>query len=296
MNSLHQIWAVSSYNFLTWRRNPRIIVTFALAFVLCFLLGEQVGAFSREFKTTVQLVESFCWIFGDGTSILLSSLLLVLLFGDMPFLGPGAPYYLVRIRRSTWLMGQALYVLLATAAYMAFLLASTMALSATNAFTANMWSDTAAMLGFSPAGQSTTIAVMVKTLELSTPYECMAQIFLLMLLYTLASAMLMLLLNLKRGASFGIAGLFAFNLFGYLIEPKTIESLLGWHAGYRVNLLAAWASPLQHATYHMHNFGFDRLPRLWQSWVFFVLMALALLFLCLRAIRRYNFNFTGGQN
>jgi hypothetical protein len=296
MNSLRQIWMVSTYNFRTWGKNPRVFITFALAFVLCFLLGQQVGAFSREFKTTVQLVESFCWIFGDGTSILLASLLLVLLFGDMPFLGSGAPFYLVRIRRSTWLTGQVLYVFLATAAFMLFLLLSTVALSATNAFTANVWSDTAAMLGFSPAGQSTELPVMIKTLELSTPYVCMAQIFALMLLYTLASAMLMLVLNLKKGPAWGIAGLFTFNLFGFLLKPKTIETLLGWQAGYRTNLIAAWMSPLQHATYSMHNFGFDSLPRLWQSWVFFAAVALILLFFSRRAIRRYNFNFTGGQD
>lgn len=296
MNRIRQIGKITAYDFRTWRRNPRVFVTFSLAFVLCFLLGQQVGAFSGEFKTTVQLVESFDWIFADGTSILLSSLLLLLLFGDMPFLDVGSPFYLVRIRRSTWLAGQALYIVLATGIYMVFLLASTMALSATNAFTANMWSDTAALLGFSPAGQSTSIAVTAKTLELSTPYECMGQIFVLTMLYTLAAALLMLALNLKKGAAWGIGGLFAFNLYGFLLKPQTIQTLLGWQAGYRANLLAAWISPLQHATYGMHNFGFDSLPKLWQSWAFFGALALALLFLSFRAIRGYNFNFTGGQD
>ena len=295
MNSLRQVWQVNAFNFRTWRRNPRVFLTFALAFVLCFLLGERVGAFSRQFNTTVQLVESFCWIFGDGQSVLLSSLLLVLLFGDMPFLGPNSPYWLIRIRRSTWLMGQALYVALATAVYMLFLLLSTVALSVTNAFPANMWSDTAAMLGFSPAGQSTMLPVMVKTLELSTPYECMAHIALLLLLYTMVSAFLMLALNLWKGPAWGIGGLFAFNLIGFLLEPKTVETLLGWRAGYRANLLAAWASPLQHATYHMHNFGFDNLPRLWQSWAFFAAVTILLLIASRVKIRSYNFNFTGGQ-
>lgn len=295
MNRLRQVWLVNAFNFLTWRKNPRVFITFALAFVLCFLLGERVGAFSREFRTSVQLVESFCWIFGDGQSVLLSSLLLVLLFGDMPFLSPGSAYWLVRIRRSTWLVGQALYVALAAGIYMLFLLAATVALSITNAFTANMWSETAAMLGYSPAGQSTLLPVMAKTLELSTPYACMAHIAVLTLLYTLVSALVMLALNLMKGPAWGVGGLCALNLFGFLLQPKTIEALLGWQAGYRANLLAAWVSPLQHATYPMHNFGFDNLPRLWQSWVFFAALALALLLVARIQIRRYNFNFTGGQ-
>ena len=295
MNRLRQIWLVSAHNFRTWRNNPRVFISFALAFVLCFLLGEQVGAFSKEFKTAVQLVESFCWIFGDGQSVLLSALLLILLFGDMPFLGPASAYWLVRIHRSTWLAGQALYVALTTGIYMVFLLAATVALSITNAFTANMWSDTAAMLSYSPAGQSTLLPVMAKTLELSTPYACMANIALLMLLYTLVSALVMLTLNLMKGPAWGVGGLCVWNLFGFLLQPKTIQTLLGWQAGYRANLVAAWVSPLQHATYYMHNFGFDNLPKLWQSWVFFAALALVLLLLARFQIRGYHFNFTGGQ-
>ena len=34
----------------------------------------------------LQLVEAFVWTFGDSNSILLSSLLLLLLFADMPFI------------------------------------------------------------------------------------------------------------------------------------------------------------------------------------------------------------------
>jgi hypothetical protein len=296
MGSLRQIWAVSARNFRAWRGNPRIFVTFALGFVLCFMLGRRVGVFSGQFKTTVQLAESFDWIFADGTSVLLSSMLLILLFGDMPFLGPASPYWLVRMRRSTWLLGQALYVALATAAYMGFLLVSTMALSAANAFPANMWSDTAALLGYSPAGQASGLAVTAKTLELSTPYGCMANIFLLMLLYTLAAAFVMLALNLRFGSAWGTSGLLAFNLFGFLVKPDTIQSLTGWRPGYRANLLAAWVSPLQHATYGMHNLGFDRLPALWQSWACFAAGTLVMLLISLRAMRRYNFNFSGGQD
>ena len=60
------------------------------------------------------------------------------------------------------------------------------------------------------------------------------------------------------------------------------------------NLLAAWLSPLQHATYIMHNFGYDLLPRISTSSL--ILGGLSLLFFLLAAfkIRGYNFMFTGG--
>ena len=39
-----------------------------------------------------------------------------------------------------------------------------------------------------------------------------------------------------------------------------------------------WLSPLNHATYHMHNFGYDLLPRLWQTEAVFAALILLLFF------------------
>ena len=106
--SARQVGAVAQYNFRCWHKNPRIFLTFALAFVLCFLLSDKAVRFAEEYETTMQLVEAFIWTFGDSNSILLSSLLLLLLFADMPFITPGTPFYLMRINRKTWVAGQAL--------------------------------------------------------------------------------------------------------------------------------------------------------------------------------------------
>jgi hypothetical protein len=56
-----------------------------------------------------------------------------------------------------------------------------------------------------------------------------------------------------------------------------------------------WLSPLNQATYHMHNFGYDRLPRLWQSFLIFWLLLLVGFLLAQRGIRRYHFIFTGTE-
>jgi len=164
-----------------------------------------------------------------------------------------------------------------------------------NSFPGNMWSETAALLAYSPAGKSTKLPAMVKTLELSTPFECMASIMLLMLLYTLLFVLLMLVFNLIKGQFWGVASAFLFSLYGFLIKPDIIRFFLGleeWQM-YRANLWAAWISPLQHATYHMHNFGYDLLPRLWHSYLFFGGLILVCIILAFIAIRRYNFSFTG---
>ena len=155
MSKIRQVFTVTAYNFRQWHKNPRIIITFALAFILCFLLSDKAVKFAKEYKTTMQIVEAFVWTFGDGNSVLLSSLLLVLLFADMArFLSSGTPFYLVRIDRKTWLAGQGLYIVLTTALYMAFILLSTAVVCMRNSFIGNMWSENGGDFGLFRRGQS----------------------------------------------------------------------------------------------------------------------------------------------
>lgn len=298
MFKLRQIGTVAAYNFRQWRKNPRIFVTFALAFILCFLLSDKAVRFAREYKTTMQIVEAFVWTFGDANSILLSSLLLVLLFADMPFLSPGTPYYLMRIDRKTWLFGQALYIVLSTLIYMAFILIATALICMGNSFIGNMWSETAAILGYSGAGKAVALPALVKTLEMSTPYECMAAIFLLMLLYTLLMAFIMLTFNIKKGQLGGTVSVFAFSLYGFLLNPQLFKTIfkLPEELVYKANVAVGWLSPLNHATYHMHNFGYDLLPRLWHTYLIFIMLIVVFFFWALRSVRNYNFIFSGTEN
>ena len=120
MTEMKKAFSIAGYNFRLWRGNPRILVTFLLAFILCFLLSDKAVQFAVDHNTTMQIVEVFIWNFGDSNSILLSSVLLVLLFADMPFLSSGTPLYLVRTSRRTWITGQVLYILSATLIYLVF--------------------------------------------------------------------------------------------------------------------------------------------------------------------------------
>ena len=294
---LRQVVSVACYNFRQWSRNPRVIITFFLAFILCFLLTDKAVRFAQEHGTVMQVMEPFIWTFGDSNSILLTSLLLILLFADMPFLSPGTPFFLMRINRRIWMLGQMLYAAAATCIYMVFILLSTGMVCMTNAYPGNVWSRTAAILGYSGEGDKIALPAFVKTLEMSKPFKCTATIFLLMLLYTLAMVFLMLFFNIWKGQAAGVVSVFAFTVFGFLLNPENLVSTfqLPQELAYKARVWVGWISPLNHATYHMHNFGYDRLPRLWQSCAIFAAFFAVLSMLSLLAIRRYSFQFRGTE-
>lgn len=297
MKNVRQTFSIAGYNFRLWKKNPRILITFALTFIMCFLLTDKAVKFAVEHNTTMQMVESFIWSFGDSNSILLSSVLLVMLFADIPFLSSGTPFYLVRTDRKTWITGQVIYILAATTVYLAFVLVSTVVLSIQQSFIANMWSPTAAILGYTNAGERVALPALVKTLEMSWPYQSMVSIFALMLGYTMVMVLLMLVCNLRFGQVAGVVSVMVFGLYGILMQPNTIQLLLDLpdEAYYIANVIIGWLSPLNQATYHMHNFGYDKLPRLWQSYCIFTGLAVVLYVLAIWAAKQYNFSFTGTE-
>lgn len=294
--AITQIWQICLNNFRSWKKNPRVIITFGLAFVLCFLLTDKVVKFSNEYDTILQAVEPFVWTFGDSNSILLASLLLILLFSDMPFLGAAVPFYLMRTTRIRWMLGQVLYICMATFIYMLFVLMSSILICMKNAFPGNMWSETGAILGYSQAGKAIAVPSSVKTMEMSTPYECMETIFLLMLLYTLLCVFIMFVMNLRKGKFWGIGSVFIFSIYGFLLNPQLFKDALHLNDEqmYIANVATGWASPLQHATYYMHNFGYDLLPRLKHTYIIYVALILLLFASAFLAMRKYNFKFNGG--
>ena len=222
MHNIKQAFQIAKQNFCGWRKNPRIYMTFILAAILCIMLSNQIISHAVKYETILQIFEPFIWTYGDATHVMLSSLLLMLLFADMPFINQSTPYWLIRTKRSVWLAGQIIYVVFTTVIYNLFMFVVLGIMGTPFSFWGNVWSETAAMLGYA-GGESITIPVSIKTMEISTPYQCMLWVFLLMLLYTLFVAVFMLFLNITLGNMAGILGAFALNIYGLLLNPSVFS-------------------------------------------------------------------------
>lgn len=293
MTELRLVFKITKLNFLEWKKNPKIITAFVMAFVFCVMLSGRAITFANSYDTTMQIFEPFVWAFGDAKSIMLASLLLIFFFIDMPFINDATPYRLMRINRRMWISAQLLYVVLVTVIYMLFLLITFCILCAPISFPGNLWSETGAMLGYSGVGTQIALPASVKTMEMSNPYACTATIFLLMTLYTLLAATLMMVFNLMKNQFGGVISVFILNLYGVLLNPEFVRRILNIPEAlrYKSNVICGWISPLNHATYYMHNFGYDFLPRLWQSYLILGIWILINFILIRKLAKKYQFNF-----
>ena len=287
--------AAVRYQFLGFFKNARVVLTFLLGIVVCFLLSGRVMEIMGQHQTSIQAAEPFLWTFGDATALLLMSLLLIFLFSDVPKLNAFTPFYLMRMTKKKWLAAQFLYVTGCTCLYVLFIMAATTLLCMKHAFPGNMWSRTAAILGYSGAGKHLHIPSTVKVMESVSPYGCMAEGLMLMLGYSLTLAFLILLGNLVLDKKYGMLLSIGYSLYGFLLDPNVLGKLLGMeeYEMYRIRSIVGWISPLNHAVYGMHDFGYDNLPSIWQSMGVFGLILAAAAFLSYRALSKYNFSFLG---
>lgn len=292
---MKQICAVVRYNFMGFFKNSRVLLTFLLAFLLCYLLSDRVMTVIEAYATPVQGAEPFLWTFGDSTAILLSSLLLIFLFSDLPKLSPASPYYLVRMTKKKWLLGQLVYISIVTAIYTVFIFLSTVLLCLKWSYPGNIWSETAAMLGYSKLGKDLSVPSSVKVMESITPYGCMMQVALLIFCYALSLSFLILMGNLIFGKNRGMLVGLLYSLYGFLLNPKVLGAILGMedYEMFKINVMVGWISPLSHAVYAKHSFGYDKLPTVGQSCAVFAVLVTVLAFICMKALRQYNFTFLG---
>lgn len=296
MSNVREILCCTAWNIRNLRKNPRVLFGIVLGFLLCFFLTQRTTELAEQFHTDLQILEPFIWCFADADSILFASLALLLPLSQIPRLDTSASYLIFRTKRINWLLAQVLTAVLLSAAYTFILMVSCAVLAMGNAYLQNAWSDTATVLSFSPEQFEVSINVVRKTVKLTTPYHCALIIYFLLCSYTIFLTLLHLIFSIKFQKKSGFTAVVVVSLLAYLLSP---ERLMEWlnipqQISYIANCLAVWVSPLQHAAYSMHSFGYGGFPDVFQSLALFAAVNLLLLILSAFFIKNTEFALKGG--
>ena len=107
----------------------------------------------------------------------------------------------------------------------------------------------------------------------------------------------MMFFTVWKSYAAGVGSAFVYTLAGFLMSPDNLIKIFSipQELAFRARVWMGWISPLNHATYSMHNFGYDRLPRLWQTYAVFGAAGVMLIVLSMLAVRGYNFDFRGTE-
>lgn len=104
------------FNLSQWRKNSRVICVFLLLLGYVYSIIEPISQFSTdiEYKCTPWL---FPFITSDANCILILMTLYVILLCDAPFLFKYQKYLIIRTGKTKWILGQLMYVAVATFIY-----------------------------------------------------------------------------------------------------------------------------------------------------------------------------------
>ena len=292
---MREIWLCTKWNLRALLKSYRSIMCLLMGFLLCFLLTEFSVSLSQTYQTSLQAFEPFIWCFADGDNILYAALVLMLLLAGLPKLDAAASYFIFRTNRKKWILSQVLTIFIVTSGYCLFLLFSTLTLCISRAYFSNNWSETAVLLSFSTDAFQTAVTVVRKVIKVTKPYQSLLNIFFLLFQYVLFVGLLQLAVTIWKNKKTGVTIALCLHVFGYLLTPDRFMAWLVLDESYRyvATLLAAWLSPLQHATYMMHNFGYDKLPRLSTSYLLMGGFSILFAFFAYVRMGKMNFQFGG---
>lgn len=286
------------WNLYGLRKNPRFILASFMGILICFFLTQRTVSLSYIFYTKVQIFEPFIWCFSDSESIIFSSFALILPMTQIPKLDTADGNLLFRKGKLNWILGQFISIIIIAFLYIFLLLLTSSIMTLTNVILINEWSDTATIMSLNPDLFESTMTVVRATVKLSTPYECVVQIFLLLMGYMLFLMSFNLFLSLKFGKKIALGAVMSLIFASYILKPEyfSLWFNINEKIKYIANLMAVWFSPLQHASYTMHTYGYDDLPSIIESLLIFLAVSFLMLVSSFLTLKFGETDFKEGEN
>ena len=137
----NKIFRVAKNEYIKWIMNPKmIIVLVMLIYVYDYAIREMLGA-AEKMGEKLQVFEGFIGISNSQLLIMIIPIVFVGIMGDFPRVDGNAMFYIYRVGRVNWLLGEMLFALLASTTYLLIIFGfSTMSLFG-RCYTANVWSE-----------------------------------------------------------------------------------------------------------------------------------------------------------
>lgn len=151
MNNIKICFSIATNNIRKWSANPRIYV---LLILMIMFSWHYVSPYVSAAKTLGYRVTP--WIFPHMVNYFnlqrFIMLGLILLFCDAPFMDNTQPYVIIRSKKTTWAIGQIIYIALATAIYLITLICLTLIILLPTMYFSAGWGKILTTLANSNAG------------------------------------------------------------------------------------------------------------------------------------------------
>lgn len=279
--SLNQIKSVASTEFIKWIHNPRMVIMILLfIFVYDYIVELMINA-ANEMNTFIMCLEPFIAMSNSKILMMIIPAIFMLLISDFPSTDGNTMFYIQRVGKLNWMIGQILFVMYSAFTYLSTIIVGIIILSAPSSYAKNSWSMVVTSYGimFENKSQSRISQLIGGQLYNNlTPLMSFGLTFLLMFLYLVMLALMLMF-------SFAIGK----RILGILISYMVIgvgSAMCG------MNSAKQWLFPSAHAISWLH---FDEILNIEKfsikySVLYFVVGIMILFVISCIAVKRYDFS------
>ena len=276
----NKVFRVAKNEYVKWITNPKIIIVLVmLIFAYVYIIKELTDA-SIKMGEKLQIFEGFIGISNSQLLIMIIPIVFIGLMGDFPRVDGNSMFYISRVGKINWLLGQIVFAIMACLTYLAVLLLFSVITVAGKCYVDNTWSEvTTKYYLFAPDDYKSMVANITtgRLYNNLTPVQSLLNIFGLMFL-------LMLLISMALLVSFILKN----KMLGIIVTTALL--CVGNVLAYMENNVR-WIFPTSHAVLEIHFDEIYKKPIMGMEWsyLYYLVLVMILFIVAFLMIDRYDF-------
>ena len=276
-----KVFSVAKNEYIKWISNPKMIIILVMfIFSYDYVIKDLLDAANKMDKE-LQIFEGFIGISNSQLLLMIIPIVFIGLMGDFPRVDGNAMFYIHRVGKTNWILGEILFAVMASVTYLATLIGFTVVSLMGNCYITNKWSEvTTKYYLFAPNDFGSIVANLTtgRLYNNMTPLQATINIIIVMFLFLMLISMMLLVFFVCKARMAGIvvttAVLCVGNVLAYM--EKGIR----------------WIFPTSHAIMEIHFDEIYRKPIMDIKWsyIYYIVLIFVLFFIAILSVEKYDFS------
>ena len=276
-----QAFSCARTEYIKWVCDARMIILGVLVIFIYTFAIEPLLKNAEEMGEPLNMLEPFIAIANSGAILLIIPLVFLTLIADFPKIDTNTVFYIIRVGRVNWLLGQIIKLVMMALSYLAFIFAGAVIPMLSKGFWYNGWSNVATQFAVRFPEKSGNFGVQLLPENLYNQlsvFKAAIQSYLLVFAYLMIIGLLLLAFSLVKKKTMG------FVLCGAVISLGT--------AFCSIKTVLMWSMPMANSIIWLHFTKYFRQPvvSLGFSIGYLCTFIAVLIVFCVAAIKKFNYD------
>ena len=278
--SIRKVMVTAKTEYIKWICNERMILLIVMYFYIQDTVVHPLLEHSQIMNSPINILEPFIAALNSEAMIIIIPALFLALFSDFPRMDGNTLFFLQRIGKLNWIIGEVVFAVYAIISYITIIFLFTVIPVFTKGFWLNGWSLVVTQFAKQYPEQSQSFACLLIKSNIYnqvSPFYAAIVSTSLMMLYLLIISLIMLLFNSFKKKIFGILMVSGVIAIGSTLFIQDIKIM--------------WAFPVAHTAIKSHFtkfFSYGAVP-MWASFVYLFVIIAILTVCCNVCVKRINF-------